>query len=56
MEKVGATDPELVAGLRNEEANLMQQLQSCMTNGEKTAGDRQASGFSISCKARSSRS
>lgn len=39
MEKVGVTQDIQHVGLRNREAQLMQKIQMCVNDGEKTAGD-----------------
>ena len=40
MEKTSTSKEILYSGLRNQEANLMQKVQSMMADGEKTAEDR----------------
>ena len=40
MEKVGVQKEDLIQGLRNQEANLMQKMQSAMSDNTKTADDR----------------
>ena len=40
MDKYGVQNEVLHEGLRNEEANLMQEMQAIMTGGEKTASQR----------------
>lgn len=39
MEKLGVDKNVLKEGLLNEEANLMQEMQALMTNGEKNASE-----------------
>lgn len=39
MEKYGVAQPDLIAGLRNEEARLMSQAAKFMSGGIKTASD-----------------
>lgn len=41
MDKYSVDDDALISGLRNEEANLMQKMQSYMMIGEKTASEEQ---------------
>lgn len=40
MEKYGAENQTLLDGLRDEEAQLMQQMQSLMSDKTKTAADK----------------
>ena len=42
MEKVGVSKEILYTGLRDQEAKLMQKMQSAMFDGEKTADDKSA--------------
>jgi len=42
MEKQGVTKEILYTELRDEEANLMQQMQAMMFDSEKTASDKSA--------------
>lgn len=42
MEKVGVSKEILYIGLRDQEAKLMQKMQSAMFDGEKTADDKSA--------------
>lgn len=41
MEKVGVDKSSLLTGLLDDEANLMQEMQSFMSMGEKTASEQQ---------------